>query len=206
MILQRYKSTLMGLIGALLLMGCQNSDTRGQVNDTANQNEAKVVITEYSDFQCPACAYFYPIVEKLKKNYGSDLEVKYRHFPLNSHQYAMLAARATEAARNQGEFEAMHDKLFENQEQWSKASNPQSVIVGYAKQIGLDIGQFKEDLNASETQREVMEQKKSGENRGVNSTPTFYINGEEVVSLPRTYEQFKALVDLYMKEAGGSSN
>lgn len=204
--LHRYKSIFMGLVGALILMGCQNTDTRGQSSTSQNsQQGAKVVITEYSDFQCPACGYFFPIVEKLKEHYGAQLEVNYRHFPLNSHQYAALAARAAEAARNQGKFDEMHDMLFENQERWSSSGNPQPTFVNYAKKLGLDIAQFENDINAAETQQKVMEQKQKGVERGVNSTPTFYINGEQVVTLPRTYEQFKALIDIYMKESNQGS-
>lgn len=207
MILKRYRSIVFSIVATVALMGCQNSDTevQAQSSEQANNN-VTVVLTEYSDFQCPACAYFFPIVEKLKENYGSKLEVNYRHFPLNSHQYAMLAARAAEAARNQGKFKAMHDLLFQNQRQWSSSGNPQPAFINYAKKLGLDISQFKDDLNSAETQQAVIEQKRAGEERGVNSTPTFYINGEQVISLPQTYEQFKALVDIYVKEAEEAAN
>ncbi len=205
--LRSYRSILMGLIGAFVLMGCQNTESNGQANESQTNQQAEVVtLTEYSDFQCPACASFYPLVEKLKETYGDRLEVNYRYFPLNSHQYAMLAARAAEAARNQGEFDAMHDILFQNQQQWSSSSNPQPMFVNYARQIGLDINQFKEDLNAAATQQTVMEQKREGQDRGVTGTPTFFINGEEMVSLPRSYEQFKALMDIYMNEAKQAAN
>lgn len=197
----------MGLIGALVLMGCQHAESNGQSsNSQSNQETAVVTLTEYSDFQCPSCAYFHPIVEKLKETYGDKLDFTYRYFPLNSHQYALLSARAAEAARNQGKFDAMHDLLFQNQQQWSGSGNPQPMFVNYARQLGLDINQFEKDLNAAETQQAVMEQKQEGVDRGVNSTPTFFINGEEVVSLPRTYEQFKALLDIYMKEAQQAAN
>ncbi|MDZ7691593.1 MAG: thioredoxin domain-containing protein [Balneolaceae bacterium] len=166
-----------------------------------SSSNAEVVLTEYSDFQCPACGYFYPMVEKLKEEYGDKLRVNYRHFPLNSHQFAALAARAAEAAGNQGEFDAMHDRLFENQKSWSSSGNPQSVFTGYAQDIGLDIQQFKNDLNSAETQQTVMEQKKEGQNRGVNSTPTFFVNGDIVQQLPRSYEQFKAIIESAMQES-----
>ena len=203
-----YKSILFGIMGAFFLMGCQNSDTKGQTPQSGSEEASgKVVMTEYSDYQCPACAYFHPIVEKLKDHYGDKLEVQYRYYPLNSHQYAMLAARAAEAARNQDKFKEMHDMLFENQKQWSDSGNPQPMFVNFARKIGLDINQFENDLNAAATQEAVMNQKKEGQDKGVNSTPTFYINGEEVVTLPRTYKQFEALVDIYVKEAqtAGSS-
>lgn len=208
MILKRYRSFILGIVATFILMGCQNEDTkvRAQASEDQSAADVTVVMTEYSDFQCPACAYFFPIVEKLKENYGNRLEVRYRYFPLNIHQYAMLAARAAEAARNQGKFTEMHDMLFKNQQQWSSSGNPQPMFVNYAKKLGLDISQFNNDLNSAKTQQTVIEQKKAGEDRGVNSTPTFYINGEEIVSLPKNYEQFKALLDVYMEEAEQAAN
>lgn len=169
----------------------------------AQQGEsgAKVIITEYSDYQCPACAYFFPIVNKLKHEYGNKLKVNYRYFPLNSHQYAALAARAAEAAHNQGKFKEMHDLLFQNQNYWVSSGNPQSLFIGYARDLGLDIEQFRDELNSAETQRTVMEQKKEGQDAGVNSTPSFFINGNKLAHLPRTYGDFKAIIESYMQEA-----
>ncbi len=175
-----------------LVAGTTNSFAQGA------SSEAQVTIVEYSDYQCPACAYFHPIVEKLKADYGDTLDVKYRYFPLNSHQFAALAARAAQAAKNQGKFKAMHDKLFENQKSWSSSGNPQAVFVGYAKELGLDMDQFRSELNATETQKTVMEQKQEGVNQGVNSTPTFIINGDNLQQLPRTYQEFKAVIESYM--------
>lgn len=164
------------------------------------QSGAKVILTEYSDYQCPACGYFYPIVEKLKQDYGDKLKVNYRYFPLNNHQFAALAARAAEAARNQGKFKDMHDLLFQNQRYWSSSGNPQPIFVGYARDLGLDLEQFRNDLNASETQRTVMEEKREGQQRGVNSTPTFFINGDRLETLPRNYSSFKGIIESYMQE------
>jgi protein-disulfide isomerase len=196
------KITFISLLGVLLMLGCQNSDTRLQAQSTdSSEEQALVTLTEYSDYQCPACAYFHPIVEKLKEDYGNKLKVIYNDYPLNNHQFAMLAARAAESARNQGKFKEMHDMLFQNQRQWSSSGNPQPIFVNYAKKIGLDVNTFKADLNAADTQKAVLDEKGQGMDRGVDSTPTFYINGEKMVNLPRTYKQFKAQVDIYMEEA-----
>lgn len=213
----RQTKTVFAILAALLLVGCQNSESDLQAQatpekETANTDvqtqstskngtEAPLVLVEYADFQCPTCAYFYPIVEKLKKYYGDKLVVKFRYFPLNSHRYSMLAARAAEAAKNQGKFAAMKRLIFTNQDEWASSSNPQQIFIGYAREIGLNIKQFKHDLNAAETQRVVMEQKKKGLQRGVRATPTFFINGEKMITLPKNYKQFKALLDVYLKEA-----
>lgn len=188
---------------SLFLISCgsqQNEATAQQQSESAST--AKVTLIEYSDYQCPACAYYHPIVDSLKQEYGEDLDVVYKYFPLNSHQYSALAARAAEAARNQGKFLEMHNLLFENQRQWSTSNNPISAIINYARELNLDMDKFTDELNATETQQIVMEEKQEGIKLGVNSTPTFYINGEKVEQNPNTYDAFKALVDEYMSETG----
>ena len=189
---------------ALLLMCCTSKDNEVSAQDNSD-SKALITLTEYSDYQCPACGVYHPIVERLKEHFGDKLEVEYRDFPLNIHQYAMLAARAAEAAKIQGNFKAMHDKLFENQNVWSGSSNPQSLFEDYAQEIGLDLEQFREDLNSAEAQRAVIEEKNEGEQMGVNSTPTFFINGEKLVQNPQNFEQFKNLINLYMDEVEGEN-
>lgn len=189
-------STIILLVaGVMLATAVQQS--RAQSADT---NEAVITITEYSDYQCPACAYFHPIVEKLKEKYGDQIELELKYFPLNSHQYAALAARAAQAAKNQGKFKEMHNLLFENQKRWSSSRNPTSVFVEFARKLNLDIEQFKNELNSAETQKIVMEERQEGRQKGVNSTPTFFIDGEQLSDLPRTFEQFDQIVQRRLEE------
>ena len=190
----KYLTSLLSLVLLTLIVPAQ------MVAQNQQESGAKVVLTEYSDYQCPACGYFHPIVEKLKQDYGDKLKVNYRYFPLNSHQFAALAARAAEAAGNQGKFKEMHDLLFENQQYWSRSGNPQPIFVDFARDLELDLAQFRNDLNAGDTQRAVMEQKREGERRGVNSTPTFFVNGDKLDSLPRSYESFRNIIESYMQE------
>lgn len=183
---------------ALIFMGAGILTTTSAQN--SSDSDVSITITEYSDYQCPACAYFHPMVKKLKEQFGNQINIELKYYPLNSHQYAALAARAAESAKNQGKFLEMHNRLFENQNQWAKSGNPTPIFVNYARDIGLDIEQFKEDLNSGETQRAVMEQKQVGANMGVNSTPTFIIEGEQLDPLPRSYAQFEQVVEQYLNE------
>jgi len=152
-----------------------------------------VEIIKYSDYQCPACAFFHPFTKKIKDDLGDQVKVIYKNFPLNSHPYAMVAARAAEAARKQGKHKEMHNLLFENQKIWTRG-NPEQYFIGYAREIGLMVEQFRADLNSAEMQKKVLADKEEGINRGVNATPTFFINGEKVEQNPAKYEGFKALV------------
>ncbi len=183
---------------AILLAGA------GMLSQATAQNnsdeEAAVTIIEYSDYQCPACAYYHPFVKKIKEKFGDQVKLDLRFFPLNSHQFAALAARAAQSAKNQGKFREMHNLLYENQQRWSQSGNPTPIFVNFARDLNLDIEQFKSDLNSAETQKTVMQEKQEGVNKGVNSTPTFFIDGEQIQRLPRTYADFEKIVQKYLNE------
>lgn len=183
---------------AIMLMGMGAISEATAQSSSAESNS--VTLTEYSDYQCPACGYFHPIVKKLKDQFGEQIQLELKFYPLNSHQFAALAARAAQAAKNQGKFKEMHNLLFENQKHWSSSINPTPIFEGYAKKIGLDMEQFRKDLNAAATQKAVMEEKQEGVNKGVNSTPTFFIDGKEVSPLPRTYEEFEKIIKKHLEQ------
>ncbi|MEP1151017.1 MAG: thioredoxin domain-containing protein [Balneola sp.] len=163
-----------------------------------SSSQAPLKITKFSDYQCPACKYYGQILDQIKEDFGSRIEVTYKNYPLRMHQYAELAARAAEAAKKQDKFIEMHEMLFVGQEQWSRG-NAQSIFIGYAKELGLDMEQFETDLNSARLNRVVLADKREGTSLGVNSTPTFFINGEKVERLPQTYEAFKMLIESKMK-------
>ncbi|MEX0719069.1 MAG: thioredoxin domain-containing protein [Balneolaceae bacterium] len=163
----------------------------------AQDSEPKVTIVKYSDYQCPACKYFVSIEEKLIEEFGEDVEIVTKHFPLNMHEHAQLASRAAEAARQQGKYHEMHALIFSGQEQWSRG-NAEGTFIGYAKSLDLDMEQFRQDLNSSEMQNIIMDDKKEGIDLDVNSTPTFFINGEKLERNPRTFAGFKSIVEGYL--------
>lgn len=170
----------------------------GSVNGNATSGEAQpVTILKYSDYQCPACKAYIPLQEQLKQEFGDRLTIEYRHFPLNGHQYAELAARAAEAARMQGMYKEMHDKIFEGQELWSRGG-AEEHFTRYAEELGLDTDQFLEDLDSEEVRTIVRNQRSEGDRRLVNATPTFFINGQRVQQTPQSYAQFRSLVEMHM--------
>lgn len=154
---------------------------------------AKVTLIEYGDFQCPACATYFPMIKQLSIEFSKDLRIVYRNFPLtNVHQNAMLAAQAAYAAGLQGKFWEMHDKLYENQNDWAN-TNPNDILFGYAKDLGLDLDKFKIDLEDSKTKQFINAQADKATAIGVNSTPTFFVN-EINIQNPRSYEDFKKII------------
>jgi protein-disulfide isomerase len=162
-----------------------------QVKGTQN---AAAILIEYSDFQCPACTRYHSFVNQAMEEFGSEIQVVFRHFPLTQiHPNAELAARAAEAAGKQGKFWEMHDLLFDLRDEWSNEANPQDFFLEYAQSLNLDIEEFKTDLDSPEVKDKVTQDYQSGLQLGVNATPTFFLNGTKLQN-PRTYEEFKTLL------------
>ncbi len=169
-------------------------DSKG--NSLGNEN-ATVVITEYSDFQCPACGKFYRETEKqFVENYVNTNKVKliYKHFPLRqSHIYAQKAAEASECANEQGKFWEYHNKLFENQNALSVPS-----LKEYASQLGLDRTKFDACLDSGAMSQRVQDNYDDGLSRGVKATPTFFINNVKIEGA-YSYSAFSKNIDAQLK-------
>lgn len=156
--------------------------------------EAKVVLTEYSDFQCPACASYHGIVKQLHNDFGDRMAIIYRHFPLRQiHANAEIAALSAEAAGKQGKFWEMHDMIFENQKKWETEKNAKEIFIRYSLELGLNLEQFKKDIDSKEVKNKVETDYQSGVKIGVNHTPTFFVNSVEIQN-PRSYEEFKNII------------
>jgi protein-disulfide isomerase len=159
--------------------------------------EAKIIIVEYSDFQCPACAFYYGIVRKLMEEKGDEMAFVYRHFPLAQiHKNSERAAFAAEAAGRQGKFWEMHNALFDNQSSWENSGEVEQDFLKYAQEIGLNIDQFEADLKSQDVKDKVDRDYRSGLTSRVNATPTFFVNGTKIEN-PRSYESFKKIIEDY---------
>ena len=141
-------------------------------------NDAKVTIVEYSDFQCPGCRSYAPLLSQLVDELGDHVRVVYRHFPLPIHPHAPITAQAAEAAGLQGKFWEMHDVIFDMQRDWSESSDIETLLIGYAANIGLDVEKFKTDLYSQDVKNAVEDDTKSGVRAPVRATPTIILDGE----------------------------
>jgi protein-disulfide isomerase len=147
-----------------------------------NKN-AKVVLYEYGDFQCPACSGAFPNLKTIKEEYKDKIAFVFRNFPLTSiHPNALAASTAAEAAALQGKYWEMHDQLYANQQSWSNASAEARTdfFIQYASNLGLDVEKFKSDMSSKTVSEKISRDRALGNKLGADSTPTFYINGEKV--------------------------
>ena len=136
-----------------------------------------VTMVEFGDYQCPACGYAQPIVEKVLAD-NPKVKLISRNFPLAQHQNALVAAEAAEAAGAQGKFWEMHKALYTNQDIWSTMATPMDAFVEMAKQLNLDVEKFKQDVQANKFADIITKDRNDGIALGINSTPSFFINGK----------------------------
>lgn len=150
---------------------------------------ATVLVEEFSDFECPYCKNAVGMVSQLHTLYGDKINFVYKHAPLTSvHPNAKAAAEAAECARDQEKFWAYHDKLFENQNALDESS-----LKTYAVQLQLDPEQFNECFENHEKAFVVEADMNEALRRGVQGTPTFFINNKKV--LGADFDQIKKEVE-----------
>ena len=127
----------------------------------------------------PVYQYF-PLVQQVYDKYKTQITFQFRNFPLTEiHTYALLAARAAEAAGNQNKYFEMHDMLYQEQPTWSKSTNPTPYFEEYAKQLGLDVNKFRTDMQSDGTNRAVQADRAEALRLGFTGTPSFVIDGRD---------------------------
>ena len=159
------------------------TEASGNIGDRVFGNkEAKVVLIEYGDYQCPGCGGAYQKLKDISEKYKDDMAFVFRNYPLTSiHPNARAAAAAAEAAGQLGKYWEMHDRLYGDQAGWQEASGTErtDIFVGYAAELGLKEDAFRKALN---DQNKRINQKINfdlalGKKDGVTGTPTLLLNG-----------------------------
>lgn len=165
---------------------------------TKGAAKAKIVIQEFSDFQCPFCSRVIPTLDQLMKEYGDKVQIVWRDYPLPFHQNAQPAAQAARevfAQKGDKAFWAYHDLLFQNQQALSRAD-----LEKYAEQIGgIDMKAFKAALDSGKHKASVDADMDAVTKAGAQiGTPSFFINGK-LLQGAQPYPAFKAAVDAALK-------
>ncbi|NUM87875.1 MAG: thioredoxin domain-containing protein [Bdellovibrionales bacterium] len=156
----------------------------------AGGKDAKVVVTEFSDFQCPYCSRAADTVKQLKKHYGNKIKVVFKHLPLPMHPDARPASEASMCLWEQGpdKFWKFHDEVFANQQKMKEED-----LKAYAKKSGGDMAKFEACLAQKKYADHVRASESEARKLRVNATPTFFVNGQPVKA--RGFEDFQEVID-----------
>lgn len=162
--------------------------------------DAKVVIVEFSDFQCPICLSAYPTVKQIMDEYGTQVKFIYRDFPITyDHPDAFNAAMAANCADDQDMFWEYHDSVFESQANLSKEN-----LKKIAYMLELDLSEFNSCLDDEKYKNEVYNDYEDGTRLGITGTPTFFINGAKISgAIP--YDTFKKIIEKLIEVDGDIS-
>jgi protein-disulfide isomerase len=161
---------------------------------TLGPDDAAVTLVEFSDFQCPFCGRVTPTLRQIRETYGDDVRIVFKHLPLRIHPQAPQAHAAAEAAKRQGKFWEMHDRIFANQRELNEAQ-----YIEYAEEIGLDIDRFKRDMASAEVRKQVEADVAQAAQLGVTGTPGFFVNGR-FLSGAKPFSSFKQVIDAQLAE------
>jgi protein-disulfide isomerase len=163
-------------------------------------SDDKNILVEYSDLQCPSCKQAHNFLKSIEASGSADLSITnkvklvYRYFPLYQvHDKANVSAYAAEAAGIQGKFWEMTDLLFDNQQSWSISNNVmKDYFTKYAQDLKLDVNKFTKDFDSEAVKTRVSQDLREGELMGIDSTPTFFLNGKKVDV--NSFNEFKNLL------------
>src|SRR5437660_3580745 len=164
-----------------------------------------VVLEEYGDYQCPPCGQLYPELKEIEKEYGNQVQIVFHHFPLMKiHKNALMAAHAAEAAHNQNKFWEMHDRLYRNQKEWSELDDPRPVFIDYAKQLGLKIDQFTNDLGSNMIDQRISADLQRGSAMGVTGTPTVFLDSRLINYQATNLEGLRRGINILLEQKARS--
>jgi protein-disulfide isomerase len=151
--------------------------------------DAAVTVVEFSDFQCPYCRAAENSVKAIKTKYGNKIKFVYLDFPLSFHEHAMDAARASRCAADQDKFWQYHDALFADQSKLAAAD-----LKATAVKLGLDAPKFDGCMAKQTHDASIKDDLAQGQSLGVTGTPTFFVNGRELVGAQQP-DKISAIID-----------
>lgn len=149
-------------------------------------------LVTFSDFGCIHCARFHSVVEDFIEEYGDIISFEKRHYPINNNFHSRLAAVASVAAGKQGKFWEMTNLIYYNTDRW-RTENPEQGFYGMAEFLELDMEQFQRDLYDEDITYNVVRAHLAAREFGINSTPTIYLNGEQIRA-PQSPDQLYAII------------
>lgn len=146
--------------------------------------KAAIQIIEYIDFECPACAVGAKQLKEYFIQYPDKIYLEMRYFPLsNMHRHAVQAARYAQCSARQGKFWPLHDLLIERQNEWKGLTNADPAFMQMAKEVQLDMKSLEVCLQDENIVKMIFEEKDKGSSLGIQSTPTYFVNGEMIVGV-----------------------
>lgn len=194
---------ILGFFGIVILQKTSKpASAVTRSNNVYGNLDSKVELTEFVDFQCEACAAYYPTLEAVKEAYKDKVRFQVKYFPLGGgHQYSRLTANYAEAAARQGKFFEMQALLFPNQKVW-ESGNTQQYLDQYAQELKLDMDKLQADIKGGSISDTINADLTEVRELGGTGTPTFVLNGNKIENPDNTPEAFAKILDQALASTG----
>ncbi|MGE5327848.1 MAG: DsbA family protein [Thiobacillus sp.] len=156
------------------------SGQNGNIADNVTgKKDSKVILIEYGDYQCGGCAAASPVAKEVASKYSNEIAFVFRNYLIPGHTNARAAAAAAESAGLQGKYWEMHDRLYSEQLSWSglNETDRQKYFDDLARQLKLNQSKFDQDMMSTSVEDKINFDIAMARKAGLNSTPTFYLNG-----------------------------
>ncbi len=177
----------------------QTSDTAGFSGYYIGSGDALVEVSEYGDYQCPFCQSFalvqFPTIKSRLVDAGL-VRWRFRDFPLDqSHPHARMAAHAAACADDQGRYWEAHEAIYLGQPDWSPARRSAGIFRDYMERLGLDLAEYDACMGDARYAGRIEAARQEGIRLGINSTPSFVMNGRRYDARGMNYDFLRALTD-----------
>ncbi len=189
-------------VGAVLGIKFGVEASRGRLHSgesprVKGEAKAPVKITEFIDFQCPACAEGAVYLKKFMEENPKLIRLELKYYPLRNHAHGLLSAKYAECAARQGKFWPYTDAVITRQKNWSRLTDAKPAFQLIAQETGLNLSALEQCLQDKSIEEFIVKMKGEGDVLGVQSTPTYYVNGKMVVGV----NSLKMELDQYFKDA-----
>ncbi len=185
----------------------QTSDTAGFSGYYIGSEDALIEVSEYGDYECPFCQSFavvqFPTIKSRLVDAGL-VRWRFRDFPLDqSHPHARMAAHAAACADDQGRYWEAHEAIYHGQPVWSQERNAARTFRSYMEPLGLDMAEYDACMGDTRHAGRIVASRQEGIRFGVNSTPSFVMDGRRYDGRAMNYDFLKALTDSLQQAAAG---
>jgi len=182
------------VLGIKIFNKAFQKNSKSYAEKSKGLENAPIKIIEYVDFQCPSCAKGAQYVKNFMTTNPDKVQLELKYFPLDSHKHSFMASRYAECSSKQGKFWEFTERVFERQDQWKDLVNAMEAFDTISQEISLDMAKLNTCLHDEKIDQMIEQNKADGKQQGVQSTPSYLINGKMVVGYKSLAEELDRLL------------
>jgi protein-disulfide isomerase len=195
MTLSIFIAGLIVVFGAKFMVeAARHNASQAEITKVKGNKNAPIKIIEFIDFQCPACAAGAKMLREYFTTHPDKIYLEMKYYPLGMHSHAYQSSEYAECALKQGKFWPFHDLLIDRQGEWSILTDAKPAFETMAKETGMNMNDLQSCLADVKTREAIAKNKEEGTALGVQSTPSYLVNGKFVVGFKNLQAELDTLL------------